>query len=61
MTKFISLGSIPDCSQILDTPLSTPIDESSGVEGTLAVKVDPEDSSINKKSVNVPPTSTPSL
>jgi hypothetical protein len=39
--------------------LRTPIDESSGVDGTFAVYVEPSDSLINKKSVKVPPTSTP--
>ncbi len=37
ITNLISDGSIPDSSQILATPFSTPIDESSGVDGTLAV------------------------
>ena len=55
----MSFGFTPDCSQIRVTPLRTPIDESSGVEGTFAVYVEPSDSLINKKSVKVPPTSTP--
>jgi hypothetical protein len=55
----MSFGLTPDCSQIRVTPLRTPIDESSGVEGTFAVYVEPSDSLINKKSVKVPPTSTP--
>ena len=61
ITRLMSLGFIPDWSQIFDTPFKTPIDESSGVEGTFAVNVEPVFSSISRKSVNVPPTSTPSL
>ena len=55
----MSFGFTPDCSQIRETPFKTPIEESSGVDGTFAVNVEPSDSLINKKSVKVPPTSTP--
>nr|WP_241994933.1 hypothetical protein [Kribbella sp. VKM Ac-2568] len=41
-------------------PRSTPIDWSSGVDEVLARYVCPVSSSINRMSVNVPPTSTPS-
>jgi hypothetical protein len=60
MTSLISVGAIPDSSQMRATPLRTPMDESSGVEGTLAVKVAPLSSLSSRKSVKVPPTSTPS-
>jgi hypothetical protein len=42
-------------------PWSTPIDWSAGVLGTFAVKTRPDVSFTRNKSVNVPPTSTPSL
>ena len=41
-------------------PLNTPIDESSGVLGTLAVHIVPVFSLMRRRSVKVPPTSTPS-
>ena len=53
--------SISDWEQIRFIPSNTPIDESSGVEGTFAVYVCPLESSTKSKSVKVPPTSTPSL
>ena len=59
ITNLISAGSMPDESQIFATPFSTPIDESSGVDGTFAVLVSPVSSFSRRKSVNVPPTSTP--
>ena len=59
ITSLISAGSMPEESQILATPFRTPMDESSGVDGTFAVLVSPVSSFSNRKSVNVPPTSTP--
>ena len=59
ITSLISEGSIPEESQIFATPFNTPTDESSGVDGTLAVLVSPVSSLSKRKSVNVPPTSTP--
>src|SRR6185312_6868423 len=41
-------------------PTSTPTDWSAGVDGVLARWVAPVSSSMSKRSVNVPPTSTPS-
>ena len=41
-------------------PVMNPIDESSGVESVLCITASPE-SETRKKSVNVPPISTPSL
>ena len=60
ITEDISVGSIPALSQTLSIPLNTPIDESSGVLGTFAVYNWPVFSSTRRRSVKVPPTSTPS-
>ena len=54
------LGSMSFSRQSLAMPLMTPIEESCGVDGTLAEKVRPLADSISRRSVNVPPTSTPS-
>ena len=52
----------PDSSQIRRTPTSTPSDGSAGVEGVFTRYCVPDPSSpTRKRSVNVPPTSTPSL
>ncbi len=56
----ISAGSTPASAQTLSMPASTPTDWSAGVEGVLARWVAPVSSSMSKRSVNVPPTSTPS-
>ena len=61
MTSVMSPGSMPACSQRRSMPFSTPTELSSGVEGTLAVWVVPAFSSTRRRSVKVPPTSTPSL
>lgn len=53
-------GSTAAVWQTLSRPASTPIDGSAGVEGVLARQVSPVSSSIISRSVNVPPTSTPS-
>jgi hypothetical protein len=47
--------------QALAMPFNTPMEESSGVEGTLAVCTEPLYESMSNTSVKVPPTSTPSL
>ena len=52
-------GSTPASEQTFEMPFSTPIEESAGVEGTLARNVSPFSSSMSSRSVNVPPTSTP--
>jgi hypothetical protein len=46
--------------QTFSRPASTPIDGSAGVDGVLARQVSPVSSSSISRSVNVPPTSTPS-
>ena len=54
--------SICASSQIRRTPLSTPCDGSAGVDGVLTRNCAPPfESPTRKRSVNVPPTSTPSL
>ncbi len=60
MTEAISAGSMPALSQTLLIPLKTPSEESSGVLGTFAVYNFPDFSSTRRRSVKVPPTSTPS-
>ncbi len=60
-TSEMSDGLMPALAQISRTPLATPIDWSSGVEGVLASKVRRPTSSCSRRSVKVPPTSTPSL
>jgi hypothetical protein len=60
----ISETSIPASSQIRRTPLRTPSDGSAGVDGVLTryrPPPSPLPSPTRKRSVNVPPTSTPSL
>ena len=53
-------GSTDAVWQTFSRPASTPIDGSAGVDGVLARQVSPLSSSIISRSVNVPPTSTPS-
>jgi hypothetical protein len=57
----IASGSTPALSHTRAIPFNTPTDESSGVEGTFAVYSAPLPVSTSSTSVNVPPTSTPSL
>ena len=53
---------IPASSQIRRTPVSTPSDGSPGVDGVLTRNcAPPSPSETRKRSVNVPPTSTPNL
>ena len=53
---------MPASSQMRRTPVSTPCDGSAGVDGVLTRNcAPPSESSTRKRSVNVPPTSTPSL
>src|SRR5690554_3143155 len=59
ITERISDGFTPEILHSLSIPLSTAIDGSCGVEGTLAVKLSPVASFIRSRSVNVPPTSAP--
>jgi len=59
-TSPTELRSMPAAAHAWSMPRRTPTDWSSGVEDVLARKVAPESSSINRMSVNVPPTSTPS-
>ena len=56
----IRSASMPAWPQIRSMPASTPSDESLGVDGTFARQVRPLLSSMSSRSVNVPPTSTPS-
>src|SRR3954447_25318486 len=55
-----SPGAMPAASQIRRTPVSTPRDGSDGVEGVFTRHCRWSPSSTRKRSVNVPPTSTPS-
>jgi hypothetical protein len=53
---------IPDSSQIRRTPTRTPSDGSPGVDGVFTRYCAPDPlSPTRKRSVNVPPTSTPNL
>ena len=53
-------GVISAASQIAATPVITPRELSAGVEGVLCRQKRPLPSSNSSRSVNVPPTSTPS-
>src|SRR6478736_2746236 len=55
-----SAGAIPAASQIRLTPVSTPCEGSEGVEGVFTRHWRWSESSTRNRSVNVPPTSTPS-
>ncbi len=57
----MSATAMPASLQIRVTPVSTPFDWSAGVEGVLTRHCRPSSSLTRKTSVNVPPTSTPSL
>ena len=57
----ISATSVPAVSAIRFTPTSTPSEGSAGVEGVFTRCIDPLSSWTSSRSVNVPPTSTPSL
>src|SRR6266508_2698425 len=61
MMWVIAAGDTPARRQTLSMPASTPTEGSAGVEGTLVRTWRPVSSSKSKRSVKVPPTSTPSL
>jgi hypothetical protein len=60
MTSISAISTLAN-SQAFLIPFNTPLELSSGVDGTLDVKKLDDFVSTNKTSVKVPPTSTPTL